>query len=74
MEERLTGWLLAVVVLIVATGWLVVFVIMPAVRSDDFKPPPEVNIALMGALGAVVTIWRKARKPDTVPPPDEEAE
>lgn len=74
MEERLTSWLLAVVVVIVAIGWLVVFVIMPAVRADDFKPPPEVNIALMGVLGAVVTIWRKSRKPDTVPPRDEEVE
>lgn len=68
------GWLLAVLVLIVAIGWLVVFVIMPAVRTDGFKPPPEVNIALMGVLGAVVTIWRKSRKPDMIPPPDEEAE
>lgn len=68
------GWLLAVVVVTVAGGWLVVFAVMPALRPDGFKPPPEVNIALMGVLGAVVTIWRKSRKPDAVPPPDSDEE
>lgn len=71
MDERLTGWLLAVVVLVVSLGWLMTFVILPWIRPG-FHAAPEVNIALMAVIGLFLRAWQKAKKPDDASPDKED--
>lgn len=63
MDERLMGRLLAVVVVTVAGGWLVAYVVAPLIRSD-FHPASEINIPMMAVIGLFLTAYRKARNPD----------
>ncbi|WP_029899515.1 hypothetical protein [Nocardia brasiliensis] len=77
-ENGLLVKVLAGISVAITVGWLVSFVLMPAIRAEDYRPQPEVAVAMTAVItsiaGLLGTAYFKARRPrDEARDEDEDA-
>ena len=76
MDEKVLVKVLAFMACTVTVGWFVAFIILPAVRSPEYRPAPEITMLMgtvfTGLAGSLGAAYYKARNPKDTDP--EEAE
>jgi len=67
VDEKVLVKVLAFMAVTVTVGWFVAFIILPAVRSPEYQPAPEITMLMgtvfTGLAGSLGAAYYKARNP-----------
>lgn len=71
MDEKVLVKVLAFMACTVTAGWFIAFIIMPAIKSPEYRPAPEITMLMgtvfTGLAGSLGAAYYKARNPKDDP-------